>query len=257
MSLTVSSIILGVLLAVCIITLILVVAKRVNSRGPRNRLKEAAQAFQKTLHPYQFSSELDASVLKLKGAQFSKYRLLGDFLQTWQLDVTQETILMAMKTARIDLARPLLLLSTALKTGDMIVLNDACAQLTRLPFQTGREIVISDWKSDLIDKLKKIADHVDKGERSGWHKAISLLVKDIDGIPLKLRPAIYLLKGYLDQPIKYTEVCINPDTISKQTKSLAKVVMLFAEEIEKPRINPEKLWNILGTYGEQYRLPAY
>ncbi len=239
-------------LAVLAIVIVLVVrTSRIWLLPPAIRdLSKAGRSIEQSASLYKYSPELDAAIYKLIDSEYSKLRVAGDYLLTWRLHLTQET----MDAQRKDIAPPLLNAVKALKQGDVLQLNDAFARLPVAPME--EDCSRADWRNSFLQILSDVSEHVASGNRSKWEDAASDLGNQVKYLPLEVRPPIYLLKGYLERPIKYTEVCLSRDKLKEQNQFLSRTVQILADECEKKTVNPENLWSVLATYGEKYRLPG-
>lgn len=217
--------------------------------GIRNLTSAARLIERSTSLLYKYSPDLDTAIQKLINSQYTKLRVAGDYLQTWRLHLTQET----MNAQKKDIAPPLLMAVDALTCGDMLQLNSAFARLPVEPERRKRPK--ADWKDELLSIFKTVSEFVLTGNRSKWGNAAADLDAQIDYLPADVRPPIYLLKGYLERPIKYTEVCLNRAKLEEQSQFLSQTVQMLADEIKKETVNVVNLWSILARYGERYRFP--
>ena len=199
---------------------------------------------------FKYSPELDIVIEQLKASPYSKLRVAGDYLAAWRLRFPQET----MNAKRKDIALPLSRAARALKHGDVLEMNNA---FSLLPVEGGTPTVAdAGWKVSLSEKLSTASHLIDDWRRSKWVDAARDLEEELPKIPSSVRPAIYLLKGYIEKPMKYTEVCLSEQKLKAQNSRLAQTISLLSKEIQAETVNPLRLWSILSEYGEEYRYPG-
>ena len=205
-------------------------------------VKNVARKLRETSRPtYAHSTLIDETVLALNESIYPRLRLTGRFLQTWVLQLTQES----MASKHLLVADPMANLYSALQSGDQSLLNTACGNLIDQVVPSVPVACTDDWRPMLIGTLRAISESVSEGNRSKWRDETMIIKNSIMSYPIEVKPSIYLLLGYLMSPLEHTEVCIDRNEMNKNTKALSDLVNSFAKEFEQDTIMSTNLLNLV------------
>lgn len=216
--------------------------------------KKAAKKLRETSQStYDRSALIDRTVLAWIQSDSPRIRLVGRFLQTWEMQLTQES----MAERDLNVAEPMGELHKALQRGDLGLVNHACGLLIDQVVTAPESAPTEDTRSFLIDLLGSIARHLTEGNREEWRKDTGKLKERVMALPAEIKPSIYLLVSYLESPLQQTEVFIDRDALADQTNSLANLVGSIANRLDRGiEQSSSDLLTILGQYEKSIRPAA-
>lgn len=250
--------IMPIALALAVLALILPVIRTANRviRGPKELVlaKRAADKLRGSKHStYDRSALIDGTVLAWRRSASPRVRLIGRFLQTWEMQLTQES----MAEKHLDVGEEMAELYRAMQRGDLDLISSACGRLVDQVVEPSEAMSLDNAREYLVDSLKKISQCLTEGNREDWRRETRGLKERVKSLPAEIKPSIYLLVGYLESPLQHTEVCIDRDAMAEQTSSLAGLVDSIANRIDRGIYqSPSDLLTILGQYEKSNRPAA-
>lgn len=241
-----------IFLVACIIGLLVPILLRVVRlfRGP-NELRSISSAVKvlgrTSSNPTIGATKLNAAVLATANSKYPLVRLTGSYLQNWQHSLTQESIYDNSSL----LSKALDKMYTALSLGNKTELCRAWDQLLVISKglqQDTSSLDKASGRENVVELLKQIARLVREGRREQWREHLNKLSSYIPQLDENVRPIIYLVAGFIERPIKYTEVPLERETNEEDTSKLSGLLEFIAEELVKSKIDTIRLINALGTY---------